>query len=313
MITVFTPAYNRAHTLHRVYESLLAQTFRDFEWLIVDDGSTDDTAQVVRVMAAQAPFFPVRYLYQPNQGKHVATNRAVRAARGAFFITLDSDDACKPDALRRLMDAWNSIPPAQRPAFKGVSCRCCRPEQPNMIIGTRLPGGAPFLDSSDLELRCRHRVRGELWGMTRRDVMLKAPYPALPGLRYYPEGAYWGRIGLRYRTRYVDEPLRLYYGGARGAQLTRQPRFRETYHMRVFMLSPQVLRAYLADDPLGFFLQAVGLVRDGALSGHTPGEVARAASGTRRGAVLLALALLPGLLLAGLCGLRALLHPADSP
>lgn len=85
MITVFTPSYNRAHTLHRVYESLKKQTYRDFEWLIVNDGSTDETQKIVADFQAQDNFFPIRCLEQANQGKHMATNRAVREARGAFL------------------------------------------------------------------------------------------------------------------------------------------------------------------------------------------------------------------------------------
>ena len=70
IFTVFTPTYNRAHTLHRVYGSLKVQTFRDFEWLIVDDGSTDDTEALVKQWQAEANF-PIRYIWQKNSGKHL--------------------------------------------------------------------------------------------------------------------------------------------------------------------------------------------------------------------------------------------------
>ena len=97
--TVFTPTCNRCATLPRVYASLAAQTFRDFEWLIVDDGSTDCTAALVDKWTAQADF-PIRYLRQENRGKHIASNRAVREARGELFLVLDSDDACVPQKAK---------------------------------------------------------------------------------------------------------------------------------------------------------------------------------------------------------------------
>lgn len=88
--TVFTPTYNRAHTLLRVFSSLQAQTFQDFEWLIVDDGSTDGTEELIKHWGSES-HFPVRYFKQENRGKHVAFNRGVREATGQFFLPLDSD------------------------------------------------------------------------------------------------------------------------------------------------------------------------------------------------------------------------------
>src|SRR5437762_2817315 len=97
IFTVFTPTYNRAGTLPRVYESLKAQTFRDFEWIIVDDGSADSTQELVQSWIGDLDF-PIRYFRQQNQGKHVAVNLGVKEARGEFFLNLDSDDACVPEA-----------------------------------------------------------------------------------------------------------------------------------------------------------------------------------------------------------------------
>ena len=90
-LTVFTPTYNRAAVLHRVYDSLVQQTYRDFRWLIVDDGSADDTKAVVDGFAAENKIV-MEYVYQENQGKHIATNRAVAMTDSELFVIADSDD-----------------------------------------------------------------------------------------------------------------------------------------------------------------------------------------------------------------------------
>ena len=297
MITVFTPAYNRAHVIHRVYESLKNQTHRDFEWIIVDDGSTDDTGQVVATFQQEENFFPIRYYYQENQGKHMATNRAVQEAQGEFFVTLDSDDGCKPNALQRMLEVWETIPADQRNSYKGVSCRSCLPDVPDKPIGTPLP--QPVLDTCDHDLRYRHKVKGELWGMTRRQVMLENPYPAIEGLHFYPEGAYWGKIGMKYQTRVFDEPLRYYYvhGGEQENQLTKRLNPKETYYIREYMLSKPVISRYFWCDPVNFYMQAVGFVRDGRLTGRKARELFATAGATKRGWLLCLLGYLPGKLL----------------
>ena len=119
-LTVFTPSYNRAHTLHRAYDSLCRQPGVDFEWLIVDDGSTDGTAELVNGWAAQAKF-PIRYVWQSNRGKHVAINHAVRLCKTPYFIILDSDDACVPGALARVLHAWDTLPAGRERACRSFA------------------------------------------------------------------------------------------------------------------------------------------------------------------------------------------------
>src|SRR6516164_10922801 len=97
-ITVFTPTYNRAGKLRQVFDSLCRQPGNLFEWLVVDDGSTDNTPSILEEFSRNASF-PVRVLRQPNGGKHRAHNAAVQAARGELTIVLDSDDELLPGAL----------------------------------------------------------------------------------------------------------------------------------------------------------------------------------------------------------------------
>lgn len=203
--TVFTPTYNRAHTLHRVYESLASQTLRDFEWLIVDDGSTDGTAAIVRGWQPTADF-PIRYFSQQNRGKHAAFNRGVREARGMLFLPLDSDDACVPSALERFQCHWQSIPEDRREAFSGVTALCM--DGAGQLIGTRFPRAV--IDSDSLEMRYRFKAVYENWGFHRTDVLRQHPFPDnVEG--YVPEGIVWSRIARQYKTRFVNEVLRIYH------------------------------------------------------------------------------------------------------
>lgn len=202
--TVFTATLDRAHTLERVYRSLVGQTFRDFEWIVVDDGSSDETEALVRAWQASADF-PIHYLFQEHRGKHVATNRAVAAARGELFLTIDSDDSFVPHALERFKYHWDAIPAAERGRFSAVTALVA--DEQGRLVGTRFPRDPT--DSNSLEIEFRYKVRGEKWGFQRTDVMRRHPFPELEGS--IPEGIVWRAIARRYRTRYVNEILRVYW------------------------------------------------------------------------------------------------------
>lgn len=205
LFTVFTPTYNRAATLPRVCESLKAQTFRDFEWLIVDDGSTDNTREIVEAWQAEADF-PIRYIYQENQGKPAAYNRAVPQARGELFLFIDSDDACLPQALERLKYHWDRIPADQRGQFSAVTALC--KDQHGRLCGEKFP--RDILDSDSLEMYMKYRTPGEKWGFQRTDVLREFPFPVLAE-RFVPESVVWLALSRKYKTRFVNEVLRIYY------------------------------------------------------------------------------------------------------
>lgn len=206
MFTVFTPTYNRRHTIDRVFNSLCAQTFRDFEWLVVDDGSTDGTEDLIASWAKQADF-PIRYFRQPNSGKHIAYNLAVREARGQLFAPLDSDDAFLPDSLERLVRHWNAIPAAERPRYSGLGGLCS--DQHGALIGDKFPA-SPF-DGDMRDLHYVLRLRGEKWGVTRTDVLRNFPFPEIPGTQFVPEGIIGLQMAATYRRRYLNEVFRIYY------------------------------------------------------------------------------------------------------
>ncbi|MGC9064033.1 MAG: glycosyltransferase family A protein, partial [bacterium] len=112
-ITLFTPTYNREKLLSRLYESIKRQSFSNFEWIIVDDGSTDNTEQIVESWLKESTF-DIRYFYQQNSGKHIAINKGVREARGELFFIIDSDDWLGDDSLQDIWQTWQSIPEKQK-------------------------------------------------------------------------------------------------------------------------------------------------------------------------------------------------------
>lgn len=207
--TVFTAAYNRTETLLRAYHSLCAQTFRDFEWLIVDDGSGPEVRAVVEEITPEAPF-PIRYIWQPNQGKHAAHNRAVDEAHGRYFVVLDDDDTCLPQALERFYYHWNLIPYAQQKEYVSILCLCM--DQNGQLHGEPFPYEP--LDLDFLTLFFKQRVPGEKWGCYRTAVLRQYPYPVAPGpSAYMLEAVTWYRMARRYRTRCVNDVLRVWYVG----------------------------------------------------------------------------------------------------
>jgi glycosyltransferase involved in cell wall biosynthesis len=202
-VTVFTPTYNGAHTLERAYRSLCAQTFREFEWLVIDDGSTDRTGELIRGWMRSSDF-PLRYVRQQNSGKHVATNRALDLAAGDFFATLDADDWYSDDALERFLFHWQNIPQESRSRFVGVVALCA--DQWGEVIGGRFP--QDVIDSDFLEIQVKYGVTGDKAGIGRTDVNREFPFPELEQGGWVPEALVYNRMARRYKARFVNEVLR---------------------------------------------------------------------------------------------------------
>ncbi len=268
--TVFTPTFNRAHTLSGVYESLCNQTFRDFEWLVVDDGSSDGTRRLVEGWQREASF-PIRYIYQASQGKHIASNRGADEARGELFLTLDSDDTCSANALERLNYHWSSITGADRERFSAVTSLCSDTE--GKVIGTPFPRSP--LDSDSLETHFRYKVRGEKWGFQRTDVMRRFRFPVSEGQRYIPEGVVWNAIARHYKTRYVNEALRTVHSTP--VSLSRGPA--PGYHASGNVLVSEDLLTSGVDwfryAPIEFVLAAIRYARFSFHVGRGPAEQGR--------------------------------------
>ena len=280
--TVFTPTFNRANTLHRVYESLKAQTFKDFEWIIVDDGSKDDTETVVKNFIENSNF-PITYTYQENQGKHIAWNKGVSLAKGKFFVCADSDDSFLPNSLEFMLKVWNEIPAEKQELYKGVSCRCFGedglPEKGQVLPCEEDGNLTPYLDISSLDLTYKVKFNAELWGMNKTSVLKEYPFPEEKGLRYYPENYIWDEIAKKYICRFVNTPLRLYYHDQINATTysRKNTRFNENYFAWLHILNDLI--DYRKYDKKTYLKALIGITRDAILSkrklGKTLGKINR--------------------------------------
>lgn len=233
--TIFIPTYNRANLLPRAFASIEAQTFRDFEVVIVDDGSTDGTEALVEGWKRRMKF-AVTFRRQENQGKYVAHNAGVELARGRFFFLLDSDDRLLPDSLERLFRHWESIPEADRDWFAGVEGLV------ESMDGGRVltkPYPQSPLDASYLDVQYRLDVGGDKKHMILTDILRRFPYPIFPGERNVRDSITWKRIAHEYLFRCVNEPVQ---------QVEYQPDGLTTNRFAARMGSPQGFRLFYLED-----------------------------------------------------------------
>ena len=221
--TVLTPTYNRAHTLERVYESLCEQSFQDFEWVVVDDGSTDHTQQLIENWKQEASF-PIHYIWQQNQHKKVALNTGVSAAQGELIVALDSDDSLETNALYDMARTWREIPEAERRQYVAVTGLCKAPS--GRIVGDMYPYDQ--FDANPLDLQFKFNVKGEKFGCLSTAVMQRFPFPEhIEG--FVPESLVWRSIARAgYKTRFVNQVYRVYYDS--GDSLSHQGRSHVAKH-----------------------------------------------------------------------------------
>jgi glycosyltransferase involved in cell wall biosynthesis len=231
--TVLTPTYNRAHTIGRVYGSLVQQTFTDFEWLIIDDGSSDGTHTVVSRFKESASF-RIRYEWKANGGRHTALNLGVKLAAGEFIMILDSDDRCSADALQCFDYHWKQIPSPNR--FSTLVCLCMTPD--GKLMGK--PFQSDVMDGYTLAEQLHIRGNANRSGINKTDVLREFPFPE--GEHCVPDSLVWNRMAKKYAARFVNEALYIYYYEPTGdtmsakaaAALASSPKSTLTYYRELF-------------------------------------------------------------------------------
>lgn len=193
LLTVFTPAYNRAHTLGRTYESLCAQTCKDFLWLIVDDGSTDNTAELVKNWQQCENGFEIRYVYKDNGGMHTAHNTAYELIDTELNVCIDSDDALAEDAVSLIREKWTEVRDCGYAGIIGLDA-----DFSGKIIGKGFPENQKETSLIDYYLK---GGSGDKKLVYRTDVINRyPPYPVFPGEKYY---------SLSYKYRLVDQEYKM--------------------------------------------------------------------------------------------------------
>ena len=202
-ITILTPTYNRASLLPRLFDSLLRQTNKDFEWIVVDDGSTDDTREVVANLKEKCGgAFPMDYVYKANGGKHMAINIGAERARGELLFIADSDDLLTDDALETVANSWHDI--SDDKSFAGIAGLDITMDT-REVIGSGLP--QEHIDCNAIDIRYRHHVTGDMKEVFRTEVLREFPFPEFAGERFCPEQLVWFRMARRYRLRYINKPI----------------------------------------------------------------------------------------------------------
>lgn len=207
-LTVLTATYNRAHTLSRVYESLRKQDFTDFEWLIIDDGSSDTTQNLIESFQQEASF-PIRYYWKENGGRHTALNFALDKIESPYVLNIDSDDAVADQGLALVYKNWESVPKEDFDRFWCVSGRCID------NIGKEMVGKPYPLGVNNLTGRAQHKMiirhPGEKSCCRKLSILKQFPFPEFDDTKFVSEGMVWEKINQKYDQYCTNDIFRVYY------------------------------------------------------------------------------------------------------
>lgn len=196
MITIFTPTYNRVHTIKRLYDSLCNQDCLDFEWIVVDDGSSDNTKLFFDTIK-DSPF-KIKYFYKVNEGKHRAINFGIKHAEGEWIMIVDSDDLLTSNAISVIKQYTNSIVNDDR--FCGITG--LRVDLNHNTIGTEC--NYDVLDTDSISYRTKYKIEGDRAEVFRTSILKQYPFPEIKGEKFCTEAIVWNRIANKYITRYIN-------------------------------------------------------------------------------------------------------------
>ena len=193
ILTIFTPTYNRAHTICRTYESLLKQNCKDFIWLIIDDGSSDHTVELVKEWKNNDNGFEIRYIYKENGGMHTAHNVAYENITTELNVCIDSDDMIAEGAVNKIIQKWNEVKKDDIAGIIGLDA-----DFAGNLIGRRFPKG---LKETTLTGYYANGGSGDKKLVYRTDIINKyPPYPVFDKEKY---------VALAYKYRLIDQKYKL--------------------------------------------------------------------------------------------------------
>lgn len=201
-ITIFTPTYNRAHLIKKVYYSLCQQTIFDFEWLLINDGSSDNTEEIILdILSKHDNSFPIRYICKENEGLMRTINLATKLANGEFFCRLDSDDYALPTLVQQIIENAHFI------RGKEDLCSIVFLSQKN---DGNINGFHPFTKptrSNFTDYRDKYNATGDRSEVMKTDVIRKYKFPEFNNEKFCPEGLIWNRIAQKYDAIYFPTPI----------------------------------------------------------------------------------------------------------
>lgn len=237
-ITVFTPTYNRKNKLDVAFNSLMKQTTHDFTWLIIDDGSTDGTDQLVAKFQEEADF-RIIYKWKENGGRHTAVNFSYDFLETEYVVTLDSDDELLPDAIEKMLNTWDSIPKDEYERFWCISGREQFADTGEMV-------GKPY-PSNINELRGREqrkailRCPGEKHCCRKVEIHKQYKFPVYADTKFVTENIVWEKINRKYDQYCVNDCYGLYHTESTDSLTNNSPhkqtRFRSAYYRSLFYIN----------------------------------------------------------------------------
>ncbi len=250
-LTVFTPTFNRAYCLNKCYESLINQSNQDFVWLIIDDGSTDDTKSLITSWINQGKI-DILYHYQENLGMHGAHNAAYSLINTPLNVCIDSDDYVAEGAINTILKSWKLI--EGKPKFAGLVGLDANTK--GEIIGTKIPSN--IKETTLYELYYHHKVKGDKKLVYRTEVVKKYPsYPIYKGERFVPLGYLYRLIDQNYKLLPINEVLCIVEYMEDGSSMNMLKQYRR--HPRGFAFSRKS-RMKLAENFKDEFKNAVHYV-----------------------------------------------------
>ena len=203
-LTIFTPTYNRAHLLPNLYKSLCNQTTKNFIWLIIDDGSTDKTKNLIQSWINDA-IISIQYLYQNNSGKHIAHNKAVNMCSTDLFVCVDSDDLLTSNAVEIIINYWKKDK-NNKPNFVAYASRR------GDLSGN--PNGKRWINDereiSFFDLYEKHKYRGELVLIWITKILKQYHFPKFKNEKFVTENVLYYQISYKKPVKLINDIFYLF-------------------------------------------------------------------------------------------------------
>ncbi|MPL54811.1 Undecaprenyl-phosphate 4-deoxy-4-formamido-L-arabinose transferase [bioreactor metagenome] len=199
-ITIFTPTYNRAHLLERLYKNLCEQEYQNFEWLIIDDGSTDNTREIIENYKREGKL-NIQYFYKENGGKHTAINFGLEKAQSDIFFLLDSDDFLEKSATKVVAEKWDVI--RNTPSLCGIVGLS---KFLNKEVRTdAFPEDDWVVSFTDIYFK--YKILGDKPVAFKTSVMKEFPFPYKKGIHFVFEAVSWHEMAKKYNVLAVNDLL----------------------------------------------------------------------------------------------------------